>query len=103
MLGPNIKQKQQNHNLVAKIYSAKEFYEFLKRKMQFPTKNIYEKKGVGVFRRVFHFIPISGSKKCETVKGPRTKKFHELQNVGQEGFLKTKLASCFFHGKCIEL
>ena len=92
---------------VAKIYSAEEFYEFLKEKMQFPKKDIYMKKGVGIFRRIFHFIPISGPlsisrkiQKCETVKG--TKTFHELRNVGQEGFLEAKLASCFNCAKCIQ-
>jgi hypothetical protein len=94
-----IKRKAQKSE-VAKLYSAEDFFHFLKQKMTYPKKTIFQKKGVGVYRRVFHFVPISGDlsvdrkiQKCETVKG--TKKLHEICNIGQEGFIQTRLASCF--------
>lgn len=33
------------------------------------------------------------SPKCEKVKG--TKKLHDIRNIGEEGFIQTRLASCF--------
>ena len=93
-------QMAAEHGEVGKLYSAQDFHDFLKKKMEFPKKTIYTKKGVGLFKRVFHFIPISGPlsvnrriQKCDTVKG--TKKLHEIRNVRQEGFIQTRLGSCF--------
>ena len=70
-------------------------FQFMNDTMQ-PKRTLYEKKGVGVYKRVFFFVGPKDVKhnltECDGVAGSST--FHEFTDIGREGFLKCRVMSC---------
>ena len=71
-----------------------------------PAKSIYEKKGVGIYRRFIHHVPASGpgSIRRGIAKAkplPGSKKIHQYVDIGEEGKL-VRARPCHQHERCMQ-
>ena len=82
-----------------RIESALDASKFLKQKFVKPYDNIFEKKGLGILKRVVFYVPATGPgsidrniKSCKTLKG--SKPYRQFTDVGVPGVLDIRLGSC---------
>jgi len=70
-------------------------FDYMGQKMQ-PKRSLFEKKGVGVYERVFFYIGAKDVKHnlAEVSSLPGSSTFHEFRDIGREGFLKCRVLSC---------
>ena len=103
-----------------RIRTAEELKEFCEATLTYPTRNLKQKRGKGIFKRYFHYVPASGAlKKVEdikdalglvnsgavnrrirkgtTVKG--SSKFHVFADIGLAGHLICRERGCH-HPNC---
>ena len=70
-----------------------------------PQKSLFEKKGVGVYRREVFYIGARSVKhnlpECAGVND--SSKMHQLLDIGRSGFLKVRALSCHWCKNCIAL
>ena len=109
--GGTIKASVARHQLraddgtVASLRSAEEVRGWCEEKMTWPKDSIIQKKGDGILRRYFFFVPAAGPgsvnrniPKAETVKGVRA--IHQANDVGQRGVLYVREGACFECSTC---
>ena len=68
-------------------------------KLATPKKALSEKKGKGIYRRFFYFIPSKGHGAVDRSRLPKleaegTSKLHEFIDIGVEGTVSTRRAAC---------
>ena len=88
---------------VSKIKDCYEHFMFCEREMQLGHEKFLKKQGTGIYRRVFHWVPLSGpdsvdrriqqcraleAEELESLSGSAKvgiKKLHQLADVGKPG------------------
>ena len=70
-----------------------------------PKKHLKEKKGKGIFRRFFHWIPSKGPGAVDRSRLPKltaegTSKLHEFVDIGVAGTVSTRRAACHQCDRC---
>ena len=92
-----LEEREMEHTLdtPTQMDTSAECFEYMQDAMQ-PKRSLYDKKGVGVFKRVFFFMGAKDVKhnlaECSSVPG--SSKFHEFRDIGREGFLNCRVLSC---------
>ena len=83
----------------SKLKTSKDVMKFFTEKMTTFYKDYYTKKGAGVYRRVFHYVPSHGDgavdrniRGCATLNG--IKKIHQMLDIGEPGKLMIRTRSC---------
>lgn len=86
---------------VARLFSPLDFYNFVCAQMRTLQKDIYCRKGVGIFRREFHWIPNKGVSSvnrriagCNRLGDVGIKKLHFFNGIGRPGFVGIRERSC---------
>ena len=86
---------------VARLFSPHDFYEFVCSQMRQLQKDIYSRKGVGIYRREFHWIPNHGPGSvnrripgCNRLGDVGIKKLHFFEGIGRPGFVGIRERSC---------
>jgi hypothetical protein len=84
---------------VVLIESIKYVYELLVENMSTPTKTLYQKKGRGIFKRIFWYIPLRGegaiNRRITHVKCAKGSKPHRsFQDITIPGKIRMGLRSC---------
>jgi hypothetical protein len=91
----------ENHTLPPgpKLNSSEEFYAFCEENLKQPDKSLIEKKGKGIYRRFFYYVPAEGVgavnykiARWEGIKG--SNKIHQMRDVGEPGLVEARLRSC---------
>ena len=64
-----------------------------------PKKDLAEKKGKGIYRRFFYWVPSKGTggvdrSRLPTLKAAGTSKLHEFRDIGVGGTVSTRRAAC---------
>ena len=92
--------------LTQQIYDAHDFYELLKQRKTEPKKTIIEKKGRGIMKRFFFFVPVTGEEsanrripKSKTFEGIR--KLFSIDDIGERGSVCVRTGSCYSCDSCI--
>ena len=72
-----------------------------------PKKPLKEKKGRGIYRRFFYWIPSKGTGAVDRSRLPKlnavgTSKLHEFVDIGKPGFVATRRAACHQCDHCWE-
>ena len=70
-----------------------------------PKKTLAQKKGKGIYRRFFYWVPSKGTgavnrARLPTLKAEGTSKLHEFVDIGVVGRVSTRRASCHQCDKC---
>ena len=73
--------------------------------LETPTKQLAEKKGRGIYRRFFYFIPSKGTgavdrSRLPTLNADGTSKLHEFIDIGVAGKVSTRLNACHQCDNC---
>lgn len=86
---------------VATIFTPFDFYNFASSQMRELQKSFYSRKGVGIFRREFHWIPNRGRESinrripgCNRLGDVGIKKLHFFESIGRPGFIGIRERSC---------
>ena len=85
---------------VSKIFDARGLFDYANQNLCHPKQNLYEKKGKGVYKRVFFYIPITGEDsvnrrnniQCKTFTG--IKSLHQFIDIGKRGKIAVRTGSC---------
>jgi hypothetical protein len=84
---------------VASILTPTDYFNKVSAEMASLSKDFFQKKGLGVYKRVHHFVPASGPGStnrriisCETVKG--IKQLHQIEDIGVRGKVRVRNGSC---------
>eukprot|EP00466_Bigelowiella_natans_P008826 jgi/Bigna1/77508/fgenesh1_pg.48_\ len=90
---------------VSRMKSAEDAFNFFQDNVTSFCKDFCSKKGAGVHRRVFHWMPACGNgaadrniRGCETLVG--VKKLHQVLDIGCPGKLLVRTRSCRASEKC---
>lgn len=75
--------------------------------LQVPSSSLKQKKGKGIYRRFFHWIPSKGTGAVDRSRLPKfkaegTSKLHEFVDVGVIGTISTRRAACHKCNACWE-
>lgn len=100
----------QTEGEVAKIFTPWDFYNFASTQMRELQKSFYSRKGVGIFRREFHWVPNHGPNAvnrriagCNRLGDVGIKKLHFFESVGRPGYVGIRERSCHqCQGACAE-
>lgn len=94
---------------VARIFTPRDFYEFASTQMRELQKDFYTRKGVGIFRREFHWVPNRGIGSvnrripgCNRIGDVGIKKLHFFESVGRPGFVGIRERSCSQCPACVD-
>ena len=73
--------------------------------LETPKKKLAEKKGRGIYRRYFYYIPSKGTgavdrSRLPTLNAEGTSKLHEFIDIGTPGKLSTRLIACHQCANC---
>lgn len=86
---------------MAKLFTPRDFFLFASTQMRELQKDYFSRKGVGIYRREFHFIPNHGSESvsrrisgCNRLGDVGIKKLHFFQGIGRPGFIGIRERSC---------
>ena len=111
--GGTLKNAARLHELLSRTHQLKDslaFYEWARDSsgLQTPKKTLAEKKGRGIYRRFFYWIPSKGvgavnRSRLPTLKADGTSKLHEFVDIGRPGKVSTRRASCHQCDACWEL
>ena len=97
-----LESREMKHSLddPTQMDTSEAAFDFMESSMQ-PKRTLYDKKGVGVYKRVFFFTGAKAVKhnmaEVKGVAGSST--FHEFIDISRDGFLKCRVMSCH---RCIE-
>ena len=94
------REMKHSHDVPTQMDTSEAAFAFMEASMQ-PKRTLFDKKGVGVYKRVFFFVGAKDVKhnmaECKGVDGSST--FHEFTDIGREGYLNCRVLSCH---RCIE-
>ena len=90
---------------VARIFTPRDFYNFASTQMRLLQKDFYLRKGVGIYRREFHWVPNHGTDSinrriagCNRLGDVGIKKLHFFESIGRPGCVGIRERSCH---KCL--
>eukprot|EP00732_Lithocolla_globosa_P000920 Lithocolla_globosa_v1_NODE_366_length_4288_cov_54.588944.p1 type:complete len:700 gc:universal NODE_366_length_4288_cov_54.588944:3111-1012(-) len=82
-----------------------ELFQYLQETYTTPKQTLYQKKGKGIYRRFFHYVPQTGKgsvnyriRDCERLDG--SSKLHQLRDIGIGGRLMVRERSCHHCESC---
>lgn len=86
---------------VARLFTPLDFFKFASTQMRHLQKDYYSRKGVGIYRREFHWIPNNGAASinrrihgCNRLGDVGIKKLHFFESIGRPGFVGIRERSC---------
>ena len=92
---------QQGAGEVAQLFTPQDFYQFASTEMRVLQRDFSARKGVGIYRREFHWIPNHGPSAinrripgCNRLGDVGIKKLHFFESVGRPGFVGIRERSC---------
>lgn len=94
---------------VAKLFTPYDFFMFASTQMRELQRDFVSRKGVGIYKREFHFIPNHGREavnrripKCNRLGDVGIKKLHFFESIGRPGFVGVRERSCHRCASCAE-
>lgn len=94
-------QLRANDGEVAKMFTPRDFYEFVSAQMRTLGRDYFSRKGVGIYRREFHWVPNHGRESvsrriagCNRLGDVGIKKLHFFESIGRPGFIGIRERSC---------
>jgi hypothetical protein len=84
---------------IPKLLSSADFYAFCEENLKQPDKSLIEKKGKGIYRRFFYYIPAGGEGAVnyqipQWEKITDSNKIHQMRDLGEPGFVEHRQRSC---------
>lgn len=83
------------------IFTPHDFFLFASTQMRMLQRDFYSRKGIGIFRREFHWIPNHGRESinrripgCNRLGDVGIKKLHFFESIGRPGYVGIRERSC---------